>query len=110
MYFVIHLQDKEFMHVGVVGVNYKSSDLGQRELFARGAQEFVRKTTIGSLVLLSTCNRTEIYFSAKNLIEVYGQLLLECKKMCPLMEDKAFYGYFGEQCFLHLVRVISGLD
>ncbi|MCX6990611.1 MAG: glutamyl-tRNA reductase [Chlamydiae bacterium] len=102
------------MQVGVLGINYKSSELKVREILATAAQANVAGDCLSlynfSCVLLSTCNRTEIYFSAEDLAEAHTQLLklLRIDVECPF--EHYLYSYFGAECFAHLIKVTSGFD
>ena len=106
-----------FMHVGVVGINHKLAHLKLRELLATVCQ---RRFGAGcsshgkhAFVLLSTCNRTEIYFSSEDLAHTHTYLLntLRCE-IGDEAEDfnQKLYSYFGYNCFVHLSRVAAGLD
>lgn len=101
------------MRVGVIGINYKLGDLKLRESLAKVCQRcfgFMHHSK--PLVLLSTCNRTEIYFYADDLAEVHSCILNILKTELGLDEsfDQKLYTYFHTDCFLHLVRVTAGLD
>ncbi|MFY7842735.1 MAG: glutamyl-tRNA reductase [Rhabdochlamydiaceae bacterium] len=102
------------MKIGVIGINHKSSDLILREFVAKSANAFLKSNSDWkeqfSLVFLSTCNRTEIYFSFYDLSEAHRLILsmLSIESSCPL--GHAFYSYFGVDCFTHLSLVCSGLD
>jgi glutamyl-tRNA reductase len=92
------------LNVGVLGINFKTADLQLREEVARAAQSL--KFFHHPIVLLSTCNRTEIYFSADDLAAAHSDLLACLRK--PF--EQHFYSYFGIDCFAHLCRVTAGLD
>jgi len=101
------------LRVGVIGINFKTADLPLRERIARGAQNlsgerglFFRHPT----VLLSTCNRTEIYFHAEDLAEAHSDLLGLLNASVDNSFDYRLYSYFGIDCFAHLCRVAAGLD
>lgn len=103
------------MHVGVIGINHKLADLKLREQLAKACHKWFHPLQasceeLRSCILLSTCNRTEIYFSASNLAEMHSYLL----NMLRVDSDEAFehklYSYFGVDCFNHLARVTAGLD
>ncbi len=102
------------MRVGILGINYKSSDLVLHELLAKACQRRLRndsqEATHFSSVLLSTCNRTEVYFSAADLAEAHSEILnlLREEIACPF--EHRVYSYFGSDCFMHLARVAAGLD
>ncbi len=102
------------MRVGVLGMNYKLSDLTMRELFAKKTKNLVEKGFLKhdkiNQVVLSTCNRTEIYFSAEDLAEAHSCLLEKIREEMRSDEALHLYSYFGEQCFAHLAKVTSGVD
>lgn len=102
------------MRVGVLGINYKSSDLQLREFLAKACQtSFGNESFFSSqfkVVLLSTCNRTEIYFSAEDLAQVHSELLAILRGKIELPFEHKLYSYFGVECFAHLATVTSGLD
>lgn len=102
------------MRIGVIGINHKLADLNLRELLAKACQKYFSPGCFfyfeHSLVLLSTCNRTEIYFSSRDLSETHTKLLSILRKEVALDFDQKLYSYFGYDCFLHLARVTAGLD
>lgn len=102
------------MQIGVLGINHKSSELALREAVAKAADQcFGKKSLWGSWlngVLLSTCNRTEIYFSGEALPEVHSQILSVLREAILPPFEHGLYSYFGVECFSHLAIVTSGLD
>ena len=102
------------MQVGVLGINYKSSDLKVREILATAAHANVAGDCLKfynfSYVLLSTCNRTEIYFSAEDLAQAHTQLLKLLRIDVDCSFEPYLYSYFGTECFAHLIKVTSGFD
>lgn len=102
------------MRVGVVGINHKLADLSLREILAKACQKRFSpdSSTHGtqSFTLLSTCNRTEIYFSSEDLAETHSYILSILRKCTVQNFDQKLYSYFGYDCFLHLARVTAGLD
>jgi glutamyl-tRNA reductase len=102
------------MHTGVIGINYKSSDLHLRELLAKAVFRCfgLEKGAAASLscVLLMTCNRTEVYFSAPNLAEAHSEILQLLRGEIDQPFEHKLYSYFGIDCFLHLAKVTAGLD
>jgi glutamyl-tRNA reductase len=102
------------MQVGVVGINHKLADLKLREQLAKACQKW-----FGTLqavhdhhyfILLSTCNRTEIYFSSQDLTNTHTYLLGILRNEVEEEFDHKLYSYFGTDCFCHLTRVTLGLD
>jgi glutamyl-tRNA reductase len=92
------------MQVGVLGVSHKSAPLLLREQVAHACP------AEGGKVILSTCNRTEIYFSGENLADVQCQVFAELKTRLSHSSEHAFYSFFGEECFYHLACVTAGVD
>jgi glutamyl-tRNA reductase len=102
------------MHVGVVGINHKLADLRLRELLAAACEKRfgLGKWPQGehAFVLLSTCNRTEVYFSSYDLPDTHSYFLNVLRQEVQEDFEQKLYSYFGSDCFLHLTRVTSGLD
>lgn len=99
------------MQAGLIGMNYKLCDLDLRELFAKKTQTLFKERPLAfPLVVLSTCNRTELYFSSNDLAESHSVLLSKLKAEMSDFADHSLYSYFGEKCFSHLAKVTSGLD
>lgn len=102
------------MRIAVLGINYKSSELHLRELLARASVRlFGSESRVAarlSIVLLSTCNRTEVYFSTDNLAETHSELLSLLREEIAVAFEHKLYAYFGADCFAHLCRVTAGLD
>jgi glutamyl-tRNA reductase len=102
------------MLVGILGINHKLADLKLRETLAKICEKrFAAANSIHSqhsFILLSTCNRTEIYFSSHDLAETHTYILGLLRMEVQVDFDQKLYSYFGYDCFLHLARVTSGLD
>jgi glutamyl-tRNA reductase len=101
------------LRVGVIGINFKTADLELREAVARGAESLSEEKRLffkHPTVLLSTCNRTEIYFSAEDLAEAHSDLLSLLRSQIEAPFEQRLYSYFGIDAFTHLCRVASGLD
>ncbi|MGB7127874.1 MAG: glutamyl-tRNA reductase [Candidatus Rhabdochlamydia sp.] len=100
------------MHIGVLGISYKSAEIGCREQILAACHKLANKELVqdASWILLATCTRVEIYFSANDLSIAHSVLLNALRsEICFDLEHK-LYAYFGMDCFLHLARVTSGLD
>jgi glutamyl-tRNA reductase len=102
------------MRVGVLGINHKLASLHLREVLAKICQRRLNpaQSTHGehSFVLLSTCNRTEVYFSSDDLTETHSYLLSILRHDVYDDFDQKLYSYFGQDCLQHLCRVAAGLD
>lgn len=98
------------MRVGVIGINHKLAGLKLRESLAKACQ---RRFSLGqehTCVLLSTCNRTEVYFCSEELAQAHSYILSILREEIEEDFDQRLYSYFGSDCFLHLCRVTAGLD
>lgn len=102
------------MRIGVLGINSKLADLQLRDSLAKACQNrFARQNSLHgphSIVLLSTCNRTELYFTSENLAEAHIYILSLLRQDVEEEFDQKLYSYFGVDCFWHLCRVAAGLD
>ncbi|MDP1835637.1 MAG: hypothetical protein Q8K75_06865 [Chlamydiales bacterium] len=102
------------MRLGVIGINEKVADLKLREKLAKACQKRfsgqVNSADATPLILLSTCNRTEIYFSSDDLAETQIHLLDILRSDLDIDFDQKLYSFFGKDCLQHLARVASGLD
>lgn len=102
------------MRVGLVGINHKLADLKLRELLAKACHQLFRTShsfhAPHAFILLSTCNRTEVYFTSSDLTDTHTYLLNMLRREVEEDFDQKLYSYFGIDCFLHLARVATGLD
>ncbi len=105
---------------GLIGINYKSANLGIREQFAFAPDEIKsfssdlkEKGKFHGVVVLSTCNRTEIYFHSTNNhtnpIEEVFRLLKQYKGYKDLLRPY-FYVKKNLDTVEHLFKVVSGID
>ncbi|MFA6239258.1 MAG: hypothetical protein WC635_18105 [Bacteriovorax sp.] len=101
------------MRIGVVGINHKLADLSLREILAKAFQKYFgtdQNCFSFSYVMLSTCNRIELYFTSSDLAETHTSILSLLKKEIEQDCDQKLYSYFGLECFLHLSKVTAGFD
>lgn len=102
------------IRVGVLGINHKLANVELREALAQACQRrfLLAGATDGAhiFVLLTTCNRTEVYFTSENLAEAHSFLLDLLRQEINEDFDQKIYSFFGQDCFLHLARVTAGLD
>ena len=102
------------MHIGILGINHKSADLPLREKLAKACEHLFGAAcsahTHFSSVLLSTCNRTEIYFHSEDPAETHTYLLNALRSEIEEEFEHRIYSYFGSDCFFHLARVTAGVD
>ena len=101
------------LKVGVIGLSHKTAPLLFREEIAKGADALAGEKGRffpHATVLLSTCNRTEVYFSADDLAQAHSDLLLFLRRHIKGAFEHRLYSYFNLDCFLHLCKVTAGLD
>jgi len=99
------------MRVGVVGINHKQARVQLREKLAQTCDKWFRSTNSHeTYILLSTCNRIEIYFTSDNLADTHTNILHIIRQEVDESFDQKMYSFFGEDCFYHLSAVTAGLD
>lgn len=102
------------MRVGILGISYKSAEIYIREVVSKACRQlFAYEEAIAEkfhCVLLATCNRVEIYFTAEDLADAQSELLNFLRKEIEIPFEHKLYSYFGIDCFLHLAKVTAGLD
>lgn len=104
------------MSLYVFGLNYHSASLAIREKFAFNVEiipQVLQRLQISGVVtealILSTCNRSEIYCTT-NDIDFVINAICEIKKVCPRDLGEHSYYYQELNCVEHLFQVLSGLD
>lgn len=107
------------MLLAVIGLNHRTAPVAIREKFAipeygleDALVQLAAREGVQGCVILSTCNRTEIYVAAdtKNSLDAVWQFL---SGTCSggVHEIKRYtYTYLGTDVVRHLFRVASGLD
>ncbi|MDP2335336.1 MAG: glutamyl-tRNA reductase [Bacteroidota bacterium] len=107
--------------IGVIGISYKTAPVDIREKFSFLKNEIVpfsellqQETDIADLVLISTCNRTEIYFSQDiHDSQTAFQLVYEVIKKFKGITDHCWHYFYHRSnagAVRHLFEVSSGLD
>lgn len=99
-----------------LGLNYKTAPVEVRERFSVGKNQLPDALhrlhalpSVDECVLLSTCNRTEVYFWSQNA-ETAAQHILQSIMGCKEVPHVCFYRYEGREALSHIARVASGLD
>ncbi len=106
--------------IGLLGLNHKSAPIEVRERFVFCEEDIRRFVTqlrdkgILGAIVLSTCNRTEIYYEVADdhpsaNLAVFAEHLFAYRKT-DLEVGKYFYSMNNEAVARHLFRVVSGLD
>ena len=101
------------MNLFCVGISHHTANVETRERYAGASSEEAVRSAIGcsEAVLLTTCNRVEVYGSAEKSIATEDVLRLLQRCGAEKVENaEAFYRHDGEACAEHLFRVVAGLD
>jgi glutamyl-tRNA reductase len=104
--------------VYIIGTNHKYSDKNLRERLSFSDKEilnffdFLKGSEICGCVILSTCNRIEIYFSSNSQNRI--KKIMETFERIKKLEINKYYKYFyflkGKEVLKHLSKVICGID
>ena len=101
------------MHITLVGINHNTAHVAVRERFAFSPEELPAALPRfgGPAVLLSTCNRTEVYVAAHHPIAAGSviALLRELKGGADASDD-VFYHQTDMDAAAHLLRVAAGIE
>ncbi|MEA5074433.1 MAG: glutamyl-tRNA reductase [Eubacterium aggregans] len=105
------------MKIVVVGINHKNTPLNIREkgsfmtrTLKEGIEALKQEESIAEVLILSTCNRSEIYAATRNPEAALAALKdYYLKAKSPELEDYLF-SYREREAMLHLYRVVTGLD
>jgi glutamyl-tRNA reductase len=107
--------------VALIGCNHMTAPVELRERVAftpeqalRAARELCQSGMIEEAVIVSTCNRSELYGVAEESDESLPKVLVsyfsEFHKLAPRELNGRIYQHAGRQAVRHLFRVASGLD
>ncbi|WP_452599087.1 glutamyl-tRNA reductase [Pontimicrobium sp. MEBiC01747] len=109
------MQHNKTTYFYAIGLSYKKADAEIRGHFSLDETaklnllKQAKSNTIESLIVTSTCNRTEIYGFAEHPFQLI-QLLCDNTKGTVEEFQKVAYIYKGKEAINHLFRVGSGLD
>lgn len=104
------------MNIAVVGISYKNSDIDTRGkvAFTTSSKDKITKQLfnkgLAEFVILSTCNRTEIYIASDNIetsIDVIEEVFIQYGESS--IKDK-LYICRNQNAISHLFEVATGLD
>lgn len=106
--------------LGLIGISHKTAPVEVREKVALSEEEqkiavkhISENMKVDGVMVLSTCNRTEIYISNENInstIEQIKSWLNEFKKCSEYTDDGITYTINNSQVVEHFFKVLSGLD
>jgi glutamyl-tRNA reductase len=109
------------MELIVTGLNHKTSPVEVREKINFSSSETIcaleelkKKGEVQESLILSTCNRTELYACMSNEKREGGKYIWEFisqfKNLSVALEDGCFYTFQAEDAVRHLFEVACGLD
>src|SRR5881409_1618598 len=102
------------MNLFCIGLSHHTANVATREQFAGGAtaESIVREAGCTEALLLSTCNRVEVYAVSHKRISTdeIARCLMAKTNRSPYNYAPPFYRYEDNKCVQHLFRVASGLD
>lgn len=103
------------MNLFCVGLSHHTADVETREHFAGNAaidQDLREALGCSEGLVLTTCNRVEVYAVSENVVPTARVVQCLCAHGVEAREEEmdAFYRYEGWRCVQHLFRVVSGLD
>ena len=104
----------------VVGINHKTSNISDREVFQISKKElsgalkyFYSRKEVEGVVILSTCNRLEFYLVVKQNIDPFSiikDFYFDKNQIDAESKKESFYLYNQTNVARHLFRIVSGLE
>jgi|TARA_B110000967_G_scaffold16619_1_gene15753 glutamyl-tRNA reductase len=105
------------MGILAFGINHTTASVDLRgrvafapEMVVESLQQALEQLPGGEIALLSTCNRTEIYFHGEASDEQLLSWLSDCKGVALEQLRDCYYCYRDQQAVRHIMCVASGLD
>lgn len=107
------------MAIWALGINHKTAPVAVRErvsfdpaVIPAVLTQVQQLEPVSEVMILSTCNRTEIYCSATDCMEpsVISQWLADYHQLDTQLLDSSTYHLANEQAVQHAMRVACGLD
>ena len=108
------------MNTILIGLNHKTAHISIREKIhfptdkiPQALKSLMKFSQINSCVILSTCNRTEIYAAVENIEIGYNDIIMFISKYHNI-NQKDFISHIYKKCYgdavVHLFKVVSSLD
>jgi len=110
------------MQIVIAGMNHRTAPVELRERVAfspdqarRAAEELLAKPQVKEAVVVSTCNRSEVYSvtaseTTEDGLETLLAVFAGFHGLPPGEMERCAYGYRDEDTVRHLFRVAAGLD
>lgn len=104
------------MKLITLGINHQTAPIAIREKLAfhsaqlcHGLQNLLQNPVIKEVVILSTCNRTEIYSNTNDVTAILNWLINE-KSLHNIDLQQYIYTHYELNAVRHMMRVATGLD
>ena len=103
------------MNLNIIGLNHKTAPLGLREKLVFHADQIshalldLKSNKVSQVAILSTCNRTEIYFNGPKK-QIVCQWLADYHHIKLSQLKEHLYHYSNKDALTHAYQVASGLD
>ena len=103
------------MNLNIIGLNHKTAPLGLREKLVFHSDQIshalldLKSNKVSQVAILSTCNRTEIYFNGPKK-QIVCQWLADYHHIKLSQLKKHLYHYSNKDALTHAYQVASGLD
>lgn len=108
------------MLIAVVGINHKTAPIEIRERLSfpagrlkQGLSELKKKYGVNESVIISTCNRVEVYVLVREFDKGVADIKRFMSEFHNIPEDdfeKYIYAYSNEKAIKHLLQVAASLD
>lgn len=108
------------MHILVTGLSHKTAPIEIREKMAFpvetqdvALEELTKSPSISEAVILSTCNRTEVYTAVTDPDQAKDEVTSFLCDYCGVQQvdlNRHLYSFARERSVHHLFRVVSSLD
>lgn len=108
------------MHIVAIGINYRSATVDIREPFSVPADaldaalsDLIARADIAEAVLVSTCNRTEVYAVSSDVqgaIDEIESFFAQLSGLSPYSFHTHLYRLTDYDAVRHLLRVVVGMD
>jgi glutamyl-tRNA reductase len=110
---------KDILHIGVFGLNHNTAPVGIRERLyvseasTPGLLKELKQRGLEEAIIVSTCNRTEIYYACKDCENALGIIRETLRNLFAVERewlDSYVYAFLDGDAYRHLFLVASGLD
>lgn len=101
-----------------LGINHQTAPVAMREqvaftpsVLARALKTFAQQQQSAQMVILSTCNRTEIFANSEQIsAQSLSEWLSDIHQLDNTHLANHLYNYSGDEALSHLMKVACGLD